>query len=87
MVTDYDCWHTERGVVGVTDILAVVDSNTEQARALVSGLPTRLVGRPSPCPDGCTTALDGALITPPEARDPELLAKLDAVAGRVLRGS
>ena len=87
MVTDYDCWNAERGVVGVPDMLAVVASNTEQARALVAGLPARLAGRPSPCPDGCSTALDGALITPPEARDPDLLAKLDAVAGRVLRGS
>jgi len=86
MVTDYDCWHVEQGGVEVTDILEVLTNNAEQGRALISGLPARLAGRPLPCPEGCNTALDAALITRSEARDPELLAKLDAVAGRVLDG-
>ena len=87
MVTDYDCWHDDHDAVAVTDILATLTQNADHGRALVSELPPRLIGRAAPCPDGCNTALDTALITPPEARDPDLLARLDAVAGRVLKGS
>ncbi|MEE2677755.1 MAG: S-methyl-5'-thioadenosine phosphorylase [Myxococcota bacterium] len=87
MVTDYDCWHEEHDAVAVTDILEMLARNADHGRALVAELPPRLVGRPVPCPDGCNRALDTALITPPEARNPELLARLDAVAGRVLGGA
>ena len=84
MVTDYDCWHPSEQAVAVTDIVAVLTSNAERARGLVAALGGALVGRPVPCPHGCDRALDTALITAPEARAPELLARLDAVAGRVL---
>ncbi len=84
MVTDYDCWHPEEAAVEVADIVAVLMGNAERGRALVAALAPHLQGRAAPCPEGCDRALDTALITPPEARDPELLAKLDAVAGRVL---
>ena len=50
-----------------------------------AGVP-KLAARPNPCPEGCNTALDHALITAPEARDPELLRKLEALLGRVLSG-
>jgi len=87
MVTDYDCWHPEHEQVEVADIVAVLTGNADRSRALVSDLARRLAGRPFPCSDGCNTVLDTALITPPEARDPELLAKLDAVAGRLFGGN
>jgi 5'-methylthioadenosine phosphorylase len=84
MVTDYDCWHPHEEAVAVADILAVLTSNADRGRALVAGLAPRLAGRPVPCPHGCDRSLDAAIITAPEARDPEALQRLDAVAGRVL---
>ena len=85
MVTDYDCWHPEHGHVEVSDLVAVLTNNAERGRALLAATAPALAGRPLPCPKGCNRVLDSALITPPEARDPELLKRLDAVAGRVLR--
>ena len=85
MVTDYDCWHPAEVAVQVSDIVAVIADNAARGRRLVAGLAKDLGDRPEPCPAGCDRALDAALITPPEARDPALLARLDAVAGRVLR--
>jgi 5'-methylthioadenosine phosphorylase len=87
MVTDFDCWHPEHGHVEVSDIVAVLLGNAERARALVAAAAPALAGRPHVCPAGCDRALDSALITPPEARDPKLLERLDAVAGRVLQAS
>ena len=84
MVTDYDCWHPHEDDVAVADIVAVLTDNAGRGRALVSALAAHLKDRSAPCPEGCDRVLDTALITPPEARDPELLARLDAVAGRVL---
>jgi 5'-methylthioadenosine phosphorylase len=85
MVTDYDCWHPEHDHVTVEQVVKVLSGNAEKARSLVRALVPR-IGRPrGPCPAGCDRALDHALITAPEKRDPALLAKLDAVAGRVLR--
>jgi 5'-methylthioadenosine phosphorylase len=86
MVTDYDCWHSEHGHVEVGDIVAVLTGNADRGRALVGALAPTLADRPFPCPEGCDRALDDALITAPEARDPELLRKLDAVLGRLLPG-
>ncbi|HJO23755.1 MAG: S-methyl-5'-thioadenosine phosphorylase [Myxococcota bacterium] len=87
LVTDYDCWYPEQEQVEVADILAVLTSNADRGRALVSDLPRRLAGRSLPCPEGCNTVLDTAIITAPESRDPDVLAKLDAVAGRVFEGA
>jgi 5'-methylthioadenosine phosphorylase len=84
MVTDYDCWHPEHADVEVADIVSVLTSNAERARALVARAAQRLKERAVPCPEGCDRALDSALITAPEARDPALVARLEAVAGRVL---
>jgi len=84
MVTDYDCWHPDHDHVQVTDIIRVLTSNADHARALVATVAPKLGERPNPCPEGCDTALDHALITAPEARDPELLRKLEALLGRVL---
>ena len=84
MVTDYDSWHPDHGEVDVTEIIATLMGNAEKAKALLAGLPERLGPERAPCPHGCDRALEHAILTRPEARDNALLAKLDAVAGRVL---
>jgi 5'-methylthioadenosine phosphorylase len=84
MVTDYDCWHTEHGSVTIADVVRVLAENAHRARRLVERLPALLGERPTPCPEGCDRALENAILTASEARDPELVRKLDAIAGRVL---
>lgn len=85
MVTDYDCWHPDHGNVDVASVIAVLMQNADTARAAVAALIEVLSKTPrTPSPQGIETNLDVALITAPEARDPKLIAKLDAVAGRVL---
>ena len=86
MVTDFDCWHPEHDAVTVQDIIKVLLDNAERAKALVAQLARDFPREHEPCPIGSDRALDTALITAPEARDPELIKKLDAVAGRVLKG-
>jgi 5'-methylthioadenosine phosphorylase len=86
MVTDFDCWHPDHDRVEVAQILAVLASNAEQARSLVARVARPAAERAVPCAEGCDRALDHALITAEGARDPELLRRLDAVAGRALRG-
>jgi 5'-methylthioadenosine phosphorylase len=85
MVTDYDCWHPQHANVEVAQIVALLASNAEHARALVGRAAGAAAARPLPCADGCDRALDHALITAEGARDASLLRRLDAVAGRVLR--
>jgi 5'-methylthioadenosine phosphorylase len=85
MVTDYDCWHPEHEAVTVEMVLSVLNANAERARGLVRQVVPLLAKHGGPCPKGCDHALENALITAPEARDPAVLARLDAVAGRVLR--
>ncbi len=85
MVTDFDCWHPDHDHVTVEQIIAVLLANAEQAKRLIVEAVPRIAGDPKICPQGCRTVLDHALITAPEARDPAVLRKLDAVAGRVLR--
>ncbi len=84
MVTDYDSWHDDHGEVDIPSILAVMKANTENAARLVTRVAKDFPREHPACPDGSDTALEFAIITAPEARDPALLAKLDAVAGRVL---
>jgi 5'-methylthioadenosine phosphorylase len=84
MVTDYDCWHEARGAVDVAQVIAVVHANADAARGLVARLPVLLTPDRAPCPHGCDRALTHAIMTAPDKRDPDLLAKLDIVAGRVL---
>ncbi len=87
MVTDYDCWHEEHEDVSVEAVIRVLLDNAERGRELVRHVAPALAKRREPCWAGCHTALDHALITAPDRRDPALLAKLDAVAGRVLNGA
>ena len=84
MVTDYDCWHPEHDNVEVADIIKVLTLNAGHARTLIKATVPHLRGRAAVCPKGCDRALDSAMITAPEARDPAVLARLDAVAGRVI---
>ena len=84
MITDFDSWHPQHGEVDIADIIATLTANADKGRALVRGLPALLGADRAPCPHGCDRALDFALLTAPEKRDPALVAKLDAVAGRIL---
>jgi 5'-methylthioadenosine phosphorylase len=84
MVTDFDCWHPDHDAVTVQDIIKVLSANADKAKRLVARLAKDFPREHEPCPIGSDRALDTALITAPEARDPVLLGKLDAVAGRVL---
>ena len=86
MVTDYDSWHEDHGTVDISDIIRTLTGNAGKARAMVAGLPARIGGDRAPCRCGCDRALDHAILTAPAKRDPDLVAKLDAVAGRVLKG-
>ena len=85
MVTDYDCWHEEHADVDVASVIQIMKSNTEKAQRLVLRLARDFPREHPKCPIGSDSALDVALITAPEKRDPALLSKLDAVAGRVLK--
>jgi 5'-methylthioadenosine phosphorylase len=84
MVTDYDCWHEDHDAVTVDQVVKVLLGNADRARSLVKEALPRLAAPRPVCHAGCDTALTYALITAPEARDPAVLKKLDAVAGRVL---
>ncbi len=84
MVTDFDCWHPDHDAVTVQDVVRVLHANAERAQRLVVRLASSFPREHEPCPIGSDRALDTAIITAPEARDPGLLRKLDAVAGRIL---
>ncbi len=84
MVTDYDSWHPDHGAVDVSDVIKILQGNGTRAQDLVSRLPALLGPDRAPCPHGCDRALEYALMTAPDKRDPALTAKLDAIAGRVL---
>ena len=84
MITDYDCWHPDHDAVDVATVIRTLTGNAAHARDLISRLPGHLAGPRAPCPCGCDRALDHAVMTAPDRRDPALVAKLDAVAGRVL---
>ncbi|SIO05367.1 S-methyl-5'-thioadenosine phosphorylase [Vannielia litorea] len=84
MVTDYDSWHEGHDTVDITEILATLQGNSARAKETIANLPARLGAEHAPCPHGCDTALDHAIMTAPEARDPALLDRLKAIAARVL---
>lgn len=85
MVTDYDCWHPDHDDVTVDAILKVLFANADQARELVRRV-VPLTGAVDPCEEGCDRALENAIVTAENVRDADLMARLDAVAGRVLKG-
>lgn len=86
MVTDYDCWHPGHDAVDVSMVIATLLANAGHARGTVAGIAAGAGGMREACPCGCDRALDHALMTAPDRRDPDLLARLDAVARRVLKG-
>jgi len=85
MVTDFDCWHPDHDHVDVDAVIRVLLKNADNARALVRAVAGQMSERPLVCPSGDDRALDAALITHDEARDPAVLKTLDAVAGRLLK--
>jgi len=86
MVTDYDCWHAEHAEVDVAAVIKVLHANVDKAHRLIERLAREFPRQHPPCPIGSDRSLDVAIITPPDARDAAVIAKLDAVAGRVLGG-
>ena len=84
MVTDFDCWHDGHEAVSVEAIVQIMAANADNARNLVRAVVPGLGQPRGPCPAGCDRALEYAVITAPAKRDPALMAKLDAVAGRVI---
>ncbi|MEM8773905.1 MAG: S-methyl-5'-thioadenosine phosphorylase [Pseudomonadota bacterium] len=84
MVTDYDSWHPDHGEVDVSEIIATLMGNAAKAREMVSLLSQIIPVERTLCPHGCDRALENAVITAPEARDPAMVAKLKTIAGRVL---
>ncbi len=84
MVTDHDCWHPDHDHVTVDAVIRVLVDNAAKARALVADLAPRLRDRSQRCGRGCHTALDAALITAPDKRDPAMVEKLGAIVGRAL---
>ena len=87
MVTDFDCWHPDHDAVSVEMVVKTLFANADHARALVRDVVPRISAPRLPCEAGCDRALEYAIITAPERRDPALMAKLDAVAGRMLATS
>ena len=85
MITDYDSWHPDHGEVDVTNIIKTLMGNANNAKELITRLP-KLLNKDRPvCTQGCDRALEFAILTQVNARDPKIIAKLDAVAGRVLK--
>ena len=84
MVTDFDCWHDGHDAVTVDAVIQVMQANAEAARRLVRAVVPMLGAPRGPCPAGCDRALQYAIVTAPDQRDPALIARPDAVAGRVL---
>ena len=85
MVTDYDCWHPDHDNVEVDALIRVLMTNADKARTLVKQVAPRMKERPAVCPSGDDRALEVALITAPEQRDPEFMKKFAAIAGRLLK--
>ncbi|MFH1148017.1 MAG: S-methyl-5'-thioadenosine phosphorylase [Pseudomonadota bacterium] len=85
MVTDYDCWHPDHDNVTVEAVIRVLQENADRARQLVKKVVANLDESKEPCSHGCETALEHAVITAPESRDPEMIERLQAIAGRVLQ--
>ncbi|MDJ0450134.1 S-methyl-5'-thioadenosine phosphorylase [Methylocystis sp. JR02] len=83
MVTDFDCWHPEHDHVDVASVIAIVRENSAKAARLVARVLRDFPREHEACPVGSDRALDSAILTAPEARDPELLKKLDAVMSRL----
>jgi 5'-methylthioadenosine phosphorylase len=87
MVTDYDCWHPHHDNVSVDAIIKVLMNNADNARSLVKNVASLIESDQSSSKCECKTSLENAIITSPEARDKDLVKKLEAVAGRLLNSN
>ena len=85
MVTDYDCWHSEHEAVSVESVIKVIEKNRDNANLLIKNVLPRIKVRPEADIQGGDRALDFAIVTSPDSRTPEMVARLDAIAGRVLQ--
>ena len=85
MVTDFDCWHPEHDHVSVNQIVQILHDNAEKAKALVREVLPRIARDGSGADCSCRKSLEHAILTPPEARDPKMVRKLEVVAGRALK--
>jgi len=85
MITDYDSWHPDHGEVDIQAIIKVLHENAHNAQNLVARVARDIPREREVCPIGSDTALEFAIMTAPEKYDSERVAKLDAIAGRVLR--
>ncbi len=83
MVTDWDSWRDDEMGVEITRIIEQMNRNSALARKTVEAFCMSLPKKRNPSP--IDHALSDAVITAPEQRDPEMLVKLDAVAGRLVR--
>ena len=83
MVTDFDCWHPDHDEVDVAAVIKVVHENAAKAGRLLSRLIMDFPKEHEICPVGSDRALENAIMTAPNARDPELLKKLDAILARI----
>ncbi|HGG04760.1 MAG TPA: S-methyl-5'-thioadenosine phosphorylase [Aliiroseovarius sp.] len=84
MITDFDSWHPDHGAVDISEIIATLTGNADKGRGLVARLPDLLGAARTPCDHGCDRALEYAVLTAPDARDPGLVKKLDAICARIL---
>jgi 5'-methylthioadenosine phosphorylase len=83
MVTDFDCWHPDHQHVDVASVIKVIQANAGNAARLVARLLRDFPREHEACPEGSDTALTNAIITAPEARDPDLMQKLQTITRRV----
>jgi 5'-methylthioadenosine phosphorylase len=83
MVTDFDAWHDNHEAVDVAQVVATMKGNSEKAKQFITAFAKALPRQHPPCPIGSDRALDGAIMTAPDKRDPALLAKLDTVMKRL----
>ena len=83
MVTDFDCWHPDHDSVEVSDIIETLTNNSSKAQRIIETLPEFLKSNKDLCSLGCNNALDNAIITAPEKRDPKVLKTLDVLLHRL----
>ena len=83
MVTDFDCWHPDHDSVEVSDIIETLTNNSSKAQRIIEALPEFLKSNKDLCSLGCNNALDNAIITAPEKRDPKVLKTLDILLQRL----
>ena len=83
MVTDFDCWHPDHDSVEVSDIIETLTNNSSKAQRIIEALPEFLKSNRDLCSLGCNNALDNAIITAPEKRDPEVMKTLDVLLQRL----